>query len=397
MSDRPLSISDPQPLNITIIARHYPPEISGGARRPSLLAQGLRQAGHRVCVVSPQSDLQHPDDVHIPHPATSIAASSAEGPSPKEPKFRAWLRLWLLWPDPDIRWTRRVKTTLKTRPIPDIILTTSPPESTHYVGYALRKTNSLWIAEMRDGWINEPLRDSLRHFAFRRFIETKLARFWLKKADGIIAVSDTILSEAHKLAPEVPSIFIGHFAEPSADAEVFPGDGPHFLHTGRFSLSHPDRDIKSVLDGFKIAAGRFRSEARLHLVGELTQNEKDHIGGHDCHNQVMTYGALPMARARALQAGADILVLSQHEGATSIPGKHAEYLATGHPIAVVGNGPWRAAIQGGPVEELSKFSPQILEALSQSTPESHSEPGSFSVAIDEYMRFHQMLLSKISD
>ena len=41
-------------MRIYILARHYPPEISGGVHRPAHLEKFLVDAGHEVHVFSPQ-------------------------------------------------------------------------------------------------------------------------------------------------------------------------------------------------------------------------------------------------------------------------------------------------------------------------------------------------------
>jgi len=374
-------------LRVTIIARHYPPEISGGARRPYLLAQGLRAIGHRVSVVSPQSVLNHEDDNFVPHPIALNTPKASETHMSSESHFRAWLRTWLLWPDPDIRWAKRVQATLKSDFQSDVILTTSPPESSHAIGYKLRRENTIWIAEMRDGWVENPLRDILLRSRVRRSIEKRLARFWLKKAQGIIAVSGAISEEAQRHTRNIPVKFIGHFADTVSSPEFFSGEGPHFLHTGRFSLSHPDRKLSSVLAQFEKVALSFPPDAKLHLIGELSPEEKTSIAKHPCSAKIVNHGQTPMALTRRLQAGADVLVLSQHEGSTSIPGKYAEYIAAKRPIAIVGEGPWRDTLQNGPIVPLKDITPKMLGVLAKKAVNLPDANISYEAVINEYVDF----------
>ena len=51
-------------MNILYITRHYPPEISGGARRPYLYVKALRELGNKVTVVTP-FELDDPNSITV--------------------------------------------------------------------------------------------------------------------------------------------------------------------------------------------------------------------------------------------------------------------------------------------------------------------------------------------
>ena len=55
----------------------------------------------------------------------------------------------------------------------DVILTNSPPHSTHFVGLALSKITGLpWVTDFKDGWIVDPFRKKrgfLREMLERNF------------------------------------------------------------------------------------------------------------------------------------------------------------------------------------------------------------------------------------
>ena len=40
-------------MRLVFVARHFPPAVSGGSRRPYLLARELLARGHAVCVIAP--------------------------------------------------------------------------------------------------------------------------------------------------------------------------------------------------------------------------------------------------------------------------------------------------------------------------------------------------------
>ncbi|MEQ8178417.1 MAG: glycosyltransferase [Amphiplicatus sp.] len=337
--------------SILIVTRHYPPAISGGARRPSLLAAGLRERGWTVTVASPQAPEGEIGWIKTPHPAGARGeAAAAAGPAAPSlfEKIKSIARRWLYWPDADMRWALAAAEAVKRAgAAPDWIVTTSPPESAHLAGRLIRKqTGARWLAEMRDSWIDDPLREELRDSALRRTIERRMARALLSKADHIVAVSDAIAAEveALRLRPAPPVATIGHFARDSADGEryVFAGPGPHFVHTGQFSLSHAERRLDLLLEGFAPVA-RALPEARLHLIGRLTPEEQARASSSPLAAQIVRHGNLPYAQTLAMQQSADGLILFQ-QGTAALPGKLSEYLLMTAPILVVGDGPWRARL-----------------------------------------------------
>lgn len=339
---------------ILLLTRHFPPAVSGGARRPFVVARGLRARGWRVTVASPVRPADEDDWIETPHPAGARGdASIGERAAPEarwSEAVKGPLRKLVYWPDNDMGWALAAARSIARAGIePDWIISTSPPESAHLAGYlAQRATGARWLAEMRDSWIADPLRPELRTSALRRSAERLIARRLLSRCDRIIAVSEAIAAEAAAyLAPGAPPpAVIGHFAEPSGERYAFDGPGPHLLYTGRFSLSHPLRTIGRLLDSFARVRKRIPG-ARLHLVGLLTEAELSEVVGHSASNAVTVHGETSHQKALAMQASADALILYQ-QSTSALPGKLGEYLLSTAPILILGDGPWRARLAGAP-------------------------------------------------
>ena len=71
----------------------------------------------------------------------------------------------------------------------DCVITSSPPESAHAIGMALRRRGVPWVADVRDGWTFEPLRPRFPTAAQRRLDEW-LERRWLGAADAVVCVAE---------------------------------------------------------------------------------------------------------------------------------------------------------------------------------------------------------------
>lgn len=339
-------------VHFLIITRHYTPEPSGGARRPALLVKALRQLDHKVTLITPFQQDDDPDHIFIAHPVAAVSdlthpTYTADGSSPPETsptQLRDWLRTWLLWPDAEIRWCRKVERYLKANKLsPDWLITTNPPESLHTIGSRLAaRMGCKWLAEFRDNWTVDPHREILETSKTRVAIEKHIAKRSLKSVNAVMAVSEAVLSEVRTLAPpDTPALIIGHFSEALEDIQHLPGEDLNIVHTGGFTLSHRQREIVPLLDAFKHAS-LTRPNLHLHLAGSLTPEETQMAQAAQAAQnfKVTLYGAQPLPVCRALQAGSDALLLYASETSQSLPGKYAEYRFANKPILVLGYGPW---------------------------------------------------------
>lgn len=331
-----------QTLRILMIARHYPPLVSGGARRPFLLASGLRELGYEVRVVAPVLPEGEPG-LAVPHVAAGQDATEPGEPRGAERRSssaRDVLRTQVMVPDPDIRWALAACRAVRRAgwEPPDWIVTTSPPESVHVAGLLLaRRTGARWVADLRDGWLHEPLM-AVRQRALRRSLERPLARALLARADVVTTATAAIREEASRLGAQAPLI-LAQPSPPPASPPPSEHEGPlTILHTGSFSLSDGNRRIGPLLDLFRTAG----PDARLRLVGRLTEEER--AAARAVGAEVTP--PVPMEAAWALQRDADVLVLVASEGTDAVPGKLAEYAASGRPVVCLGGGAWRAGVPG---------------------------------------------------
>ncbi|WP_165191014.1 glycosyltransferase [Caulobacter soli] len=332
------------PLRILLIARHFPPHVSGGARRPYLLARALNALGAQVRVIAPGlpagiagvvAPLLHAPEVSgVAGPAVKASLSA---------RLRSWARWLLLWPDADIRWARRAVRAAEGLGDfrPDWVITTSPPESIHCAGPALaRRYGARWAADMRDEWLTRPFRPELAH-PLRRWIETIIARDLLRRADLITCVDDVVAREARQLAPKGVVAVLSQFAAPPPPPAELPTDRVHVFYTGSVSLSDPFCDVEALRTAVATASAA-RPDLLFHFVGRLTPGEAEVLGSAGPPGAVRLYGAVDYETTRTLQAAADAFLVTAARDATAIPGKVYEYRAVGAPIIAAGEGPWRA-------------------------------------------------------
>ena len=369
-------------MKFLYITRHYPPEVSGGARRPYLFTKALRELGHTVRLITPFHITDDPDAVQVRHPVTAISDQSADLQNQKmrpstRPTLKDWARQWLCWPEPDIRWAKGVLRYLDQNPIDaDWVITTSPPESLHCIGAAAAKlSGAKWLAECRDTWITHPHRKVLENSALRRAGERLIARKAFSTVDAISAVSDAVLNDIRTLAPaNTPACVIGHFSAPTDQVYSFDENSLHIVHAGGFTLSDRRRRLDPFLD---LVSASGRRDLHIHILGPLTSGETQKIERTKSF-RITAHGSVPFDTSRAMQQAADALVLITPENSHALPGKYAEYATTGRPIFFLGGGSWLDLVKHpGTLIPLSETSLRALEK----TPSSNRQVDTFPTAL----------------
>jgi glycosyltransferase involved in cell wall biosynthesis len=338
---------------VLILTRHYPPAVSGGAKRPFLLAQGLRASGADVRVCAPSL----PDREagwQVPHPNRDPAAFGG----PQRASIRDVARDWLLWPDPDIRWCQRAADrVIDSGWRPDWVISTSPPESIHLAGARIAEaTGARWMADFRDLWLQSPhRRERLR--PHRRIGERMIARNLLSRADLVTTVDDVVAAEARDFGAKnvqvLPHFVSSHRPQPAALNQ----DALNIVHSGSISLSDPEADILALLGPFEAALGDNRS-LLLHLVGRLTHQEQQRVLESPSAERIKLHGVMSLEASGELVAAADALAFVASTKMHVPPSKLVDYLTHDVPIIACGEGPWRADVRvpkGSPAKAMAQL------------------------------------------
>ena len=116
-------------------------------------------------------------------------------PPPRRPsRLRQFLVPRLFNPDPGIVWAWfacRHPKVLEYAADADCIISSSPPESAHVAASRLaRKLKVPHVVDLRDGWLDEPLKLLLRTSMIRRWLEGRYETSVLKHAAAVFVSSD---------------------------------------------------------------------------------------------------------------------------------------------------------------------------------------------------------------
>jgi len=257
---------------------------------------------------------------------------------------------WWLLPDSYVGWVGRATAAAAQRLARGgvhAVLSSSPPDSVHLAGLRLRRRFRLpWVADFRDPWVGLQYRRPPT--AWHRARQEGMQRAVLTSADLVLAASRMHVEDLRGRSFETsgsgrPLSRLEHLAngfEPlvTADSAIpneFAADVFTLAFTGTLSLM-PDTDLfLETLHDLFARRPEARRRVRARLAGASESGHADRAMALGLTGIVEFMGPLPYARSRALQRGADVLLLWKPRGVgyrTAVPGKLYDYLDAGRPV-----------------------------------------------------------------
>lgn len=352
-----------------MISYYFPPLAMGGAQRPAKFARYLPDFGWDPTVLTVKPIAYWAQDPQLLEELEGLRIVRTESLDPQRLLARltfnssidrAWtskpsipnfinetlLPLFLV-PDPKILWWPHLSKTahaLIEHQRFDVILTTSPPHSTHLLGKKLAQKYALkWVADFRDSWsggvvVREP-------GALHRGLNRKFQESVVREAAAVITVSNGIRRELERVSRgnerKVHLIPNGYDDQDYPARASSAGDNRFvFCHCGaitRFSDPGPllvslERLLRNKPElGEKIRfqfVGYDATGTFLKRVSELRLEGVIDYLGHQPHR---------MALQHVMDAQALVLISQGPEGAHFVPGKTFEYLGAGKPILAITN------------------------------------------------------------
>ena len=251
---------------------------------------------------------------------------------------------YVLVPDVEIGWTPTAL--LRGRKICreegiDAILTSSPPDSVHLIGLGLKKWLGLpWIADFRDQWTTNVLhREKYRRRIIYR-IHQRLERAVLRRADAILANSETngaVLKQTYPdLCPTkiqvVPNGFEG---EPARHLEPASAEGPLRLQFSGMAYATMLDPLWEALELLHRRTPGVASQIEVQIVGWLDGEQLKQLELRGLGDRVKYEGAVSRKQSVERMLGCDVLLYAVPGEAACrgwIPSKLYSYLASGRPV-----------------------------------------------------------------
>ncbi|HCB12073.1 MAG TPA: hypothetical protein DEP36_00675, partial [Gammaproteobacteria bacterium] len=260
-------------------------------------------------------------------------------------------RRYLLIPDDLVLWTgpavRRGLQAVKDFQ-PTVILATAPYFTDLIIGARLAQRAGLpWIADYRDLWTGDVLREWVP--GWRRRLELGMERRVLATASAVLTVSEPKTQVMRQRLPHLPAeAFItltnGYDLEEFADITPETGDPGQvrIVYAGRLFKNRRGYELLEAAGALLRERPEYRQRLRIEYYGgvapEIAAQMEVLTSEQELTDIVRFFPDVPYQRSKALQKGADVLLLIVDRGETTsgvIPGKLFEYLAAGRPILCI--------------------------------------------------------------
>jgi glycosyltransferase involved in cell wall biosynthesis len=385
--------------HILLVAYLYPPCDVVPAFRPAGLRHAFVSAGIRTTVLTSEISGSYEDDEAQRiiragdlrtrfHTQYQTLVGYREGPLEARARPRWWTKY--IVPDPTaVSWFPQALVHL-LRLIrsdrPDVVVTTSGPESSHLLGLVAGAFGVRWVADYRDPWLPW-LRDTERPRILRQldaFLERRVAR----RASIVTAVNEPVASDItrrHGVRAFTISNGFDRDVLAGASDERATLDPARFslVHTGLLAIDAEDpvlsaapnrsRDVRAFLEALTLVLAQGPELAtRLELVvaGSISDREREALTRRDLGKIVRILGFLPHQRALGLQQASDgLLLIPGGAGATSA--KIFEYLAARKPIFAV--------------TEHDSAAAELLRAAGEHAVAEPGDPESLAAALQTYL------------
>jgi hypothetical protein len=264
--------------------------------------------------------------------------------------LRRWLAYALLVPDPAIVWVRRAvrhSLVLEQASTCSWFLASSPPESGFLGASALAKRfNGNFVMDMRDGWLDEPMKPLLRVSKLQQWREQRLEKRMVTQAHTIVVTSEKwremlrvryanatqkVVTITNAYPPDDPLL-----SDSVANPVPRKSGIMRFVHAGRIFSSRPQRKIRYLLQPMLSYAANHPGEGEILFLGDLVAEEENEL--MDWKNKfreydwgIMRHPSVKSDVAAQIMRDCDgLLLLSASNG--SIPAKFFNYVAAQKPI-----------------------------------------------------------------
>lgn len=264
----------------------------------------------------------------------------------KPNRFRRMAAYLLFNPDPGVLWARSASKH------PDVIsgstgatfvVSSSPPESAHVGAYILaKKIDSKLVIDMRDGWLDEPLKPLLRISRLQRWREGRLEKKILKHANLILVTSSAwkeMLVNRLKIVQNKTVVLTNGYPPPglfNIQKRISVQEKINLVHAGRFTGSRSSQKVSLLLQPLLRVIKVSESTGQITLLGTL---EKEDLVDVDQYIEDFRRNDWEIKIKKSVPRSEMMSILSQADGllllsatAAVIPSKLFEYLVFDKPV-----------------------------------------------------------------
>ena len=338
-------------MKVLLVSFYFPPAGGGGVQRPLKLAQYLPPLGIETHVLAPDDPrwIHRDEGLRVPtqawvHRARYIGPMGrkpAEELHGKQGLERAATHAKLLGrralvPDENVSWNLTAipaAIRLVRRHGIDVVITTSPPNSIHLVGVAVKRATGVrWVADLRDSPVAHVHRRSeSAAVRAKEKVDLGIARLVARSADAIVGVADFISDEVRALEPRgrVVTLPNGSDFDDFEGLAYTPGERLRITHAGSFFGKRDPRPFLQALSDSGL-------DIQARFLGDFRSADREWAEGLGLGDRLELIPYAPRATSLALQRDSEALLLlipdAGGRGKGVLSGKIFEYIAAGRPI-----------------------------------------------------------------
>ena len=351
-----LATGDMQPVDEATLAEIPQDTLVYRVARPQprhWLVKTLKSRLHRVkdSTAPNETALSHTENTTSDGGASMVRAGSLQWLKQGIARLDRWVYRHLLVPDDLVLWwfpaiRRGAAVVEEFRP--DVILATAPHFTSLLVGARLaRKTDVPWVADYRDLWTGDVLRAWVP--PWRRRLELAIEKRCVSTASAVITVSEPKTAVMRSRLPSLPAhalVTLTNGYDPEEFDTIVPeGSAPGVLrivYAGRLFKNRRGYELLEAVGVLLAERPELRQRLRLEYYGgrapEIVARMDELVSTHRLTGVFEFFPDVPYQRSKALQKGADVLLLIVDGGETTsgvIPGKLFEYMAANRPILCI--------------------------------------------------------------
>jgi glycosyltransferase involved in cell wall biosynthesis len=337
--------------HLLILSWLFPPTVSGGVYRPLSFARRAAELGWQVTVVAgPEPDTPSPAGSYLLRRLPSSVRLLRIAESTLKPSYR-------LFPRIDGGFGNVIETLEQTLAFemspPSVIFASGPPFHNFVVGWHLSRRLGVPLAlDYRDEWTQCPF-----EFVRRGNVDLHWERKCLAHAARVVFTTRSFIDHAHKLFPEVdarkfvhiPNGFdrddLGHFDPDDPGqfrAPVSEGDDEGLIRLSFLGALGPHTPADGLLATIRQMLEKYpawRNRLRIRFVGQRHRGA-DRLTNESFFEEIVSFSD-QVSKPEAIQImreSSALIALNPASLNRYIPGKLFDYIASGRPILVYGEG-----------------------------------------------------------
>jgi len=334
------------PPHVLLVSYHFLPSSVSGVRRTAAFRDGLEALGIRTTVLTSTVSGQSPDDESRSVVRTNDlrAAPSLQGVVGSDQGRRWWSRL--IVPDTTVlSWVpaaAKSAARILRHDRPDVVVTSSPPESVHVLGLFMSARGVPWIADLRDGWTFES--PTLRPYLTG--LDGALERLVVSRADAVTAATAPLAEYLQTRYDRRRFVHLPNGFDPTVVAAA--SDERPALDSSRFSLVYTGtggnnaKDVRPFLRVLQILLAEqpaLSGQLEVVFVGGFTDAELVAMHAEPLRGVVRTLDHVSHLRSLGFQQAADgLLLITPVQKSHVMTAKIYEYLAARKPILGLADG-----------------------------------------------------------